>query len=154
MIQPTRASLRAHTTTLLALCLACFVLALVAGAAAAEGAIVYQPETLAQFEQQLAGRQIRTVTINKRVRSLRVTLKNGAYVLAKYAPHQEPALASQLRAKHVPVSVLTPTAAIKETKGKPVHHKLRYIAAGILVLVVVVVGLVLFIDRKRKAARD
>jgi hypothetical protein len=124
-------------------------------AAVASGAsIVYQNETFPQYEQQLAGGQIQSVTINKRLRSLRITLKDGRYVLAKYGKHEEPKVAAALEAKHVAVTVLTPTVAQREVPKKPAHHKLRYIAGGVLIVVIVIVGAVLYINRKRKADRD
>jgi hypothetical protein len=51
------------------------------------------------------------------------------------------------RAQGTPVAIaqVKPKAA-----AKPVHHKLRYIAGGILVVVIVVVLAVLLIDRRRK----
>jgi hypothetical protein len=150
MIRSTRASLATQT----AVCLACLCLASLLAAArtlAAEGAVHYQKESLQEYEQQLAASQIAAATFNKRVRSLHLTLKDGRHMLVKYAAHGEPALAAQLQGKGVPVTILTPTQAIKEAK-KPVKHKLRYIAGGILIVVVLVVGAVLVVDRRRKRA--
>ncbi len=130
--------------------LACAWLPMAALAAGADGAIVYQKESFAEYERQLAGGQIQAVTINKRLRSLRVTLEDGRYVLARYNPHEEPAVAAALTAKRVPVTVLPPTEAVKEKKAQPVHHKLRYIAGGVLIVVIVIVGAVLFVNRKRQ----
>lgn len=141
--------------TLLALC----ALLSAAGVARAEEAptptpILYTNESVPQYQSQLANGQIAAVTINKRVRSLRVTLKNGDHVLVKYAPHQEPGYAAALRAKGLPVRILTPEQASSELKNKPVHHKLRYIAGGILLVVLIIVGVVLFVNRRRKAIVD
>ncbi|HMD52309.1 MAG TPA: hypothetical protein VKG62_06285, partial [Solirubrobacteraceae bacterium] len=111
-------------------------------------------EELSGYEQQLAGGQIASVTINKRLRSLRITLKNGEHFLAHYPPKEEPAYAAALAAKGVPVIILKPAEATKEAKAAPVHHKLRYIAGGILLVVVIVVGVVLVVDRKRKQAAE
>ncbi len=149
MIASTRASLTTRIAVLIA-SLACAWLLTAAVAAGAENAISYQKESYAEYEQQLAGGQIQAVTINKRLRSLRVTLKDGRYVLAKYSAHEEPTVAAALKAKGVPVTVLTPTEAVKEEKAKPVHHKLRYIAGGIVIVVIVIVGAVLFVNRKRR----
>ena len=119
----------------------------------AAGATALAPtprESQTTYEQQLAGGQIQAVTINKRLRTLHLTLKSGRHVIATYAPHEEPQQAAKIKAKGVAVTVETPAEAELELKSKPVHHKLRYIAAGIVVLVIVVVGGVLLIDRRRK----
>lgn len=133
---------------LLALVLSSAILA-PAMAGAAE-AVHYTKETLPQFEQQLSSGQIRVATFNRRVRSVRLTLKNGEHVLVVYKAKQSPELISKLKAKHVPVTVLSQTAAEKEAKEKPVHHKIRYIAGGVLVAVIVVVGAVLILNRRRQ----
>jgi hypothetical protein len=153
MIPPTRAFPTSKILPLLA-CLLCIgALASPAAATAAEGTVTYTHESLQQYEKQLAAGEIQSATINKKVRSVHLTLKDGSHVLAKYAAHEEPKVASALQAKGVPVSVLSKAAADKEAK-KAVHHKLRYIAGGILILVIVVVGGVLLWDRRRKALRD
>lgn len=151
MIATTRASLLATTAALLA-CLACVAMLPAAVATAAEGTITYTKESLQEFEKQLAAKQIATVTINKRLRSMRTTLKDGRHVLAHYVPKGEQQAVATLTAKHVPFEVLKPAAAIKELPKK--GHKLRYIAGGILIVVVLVVGTVLYVDRKRKRNRD
>jgi hypothetical protein len=148
MITSTRASLTARIAVLVA-SLACA--ALFAGALAARAAtIAYAPESFTEYEQQLKGGKIKAVTINKRVRSLRVTLTDGSYVLARYKPKEEKKVAAALQARHVPVTLLTPTEAGKEVKAKkPAKHKLRYIAAGVLVVVIIIVAAVLLIRRRR-----
>lgn len=123
-------------------------------ALAAEPVVAYTNESLAQYEKQLAAGEIAEVTINKYVRSLRTTLKNGRHVLARYAKKQRPTYEAALKAHGVPVKLLATKAAYAEIPKKPVHHKLRYIAAGVLVLVVVIVGAVLFVNRRRRALRD
>jgi hypothetical protein len=131
------------------------MLALLAPAArGAEATIAYTHEGVKAYEQQLASGQIRSATFNKRVRSLHLTLKDGRHVLYRYPPKSEPALASQLQAKGVPVTILKPAEAAKEASKTPVHHKLRYIAGGILVAVIVIVGAVLLFDRRRKTAME
>jgi hypothetical protein len=160
MIRTTRAFTAAKTALVVA-CLAYALLALATGALAAESPpaqtpIDYQKESLQEYEQQLAGGQIAAVTINKLLRSLRVTLKDGRHVLARYDKHQEPTVAAALKAKGVPVTVLVPAAAQQEAKHrpKPAHHKLRYIAGGIVIVVILVVGAVLLVDRRRKLAAE
>jgi ATP-dependent Zn protease len=133
----------------------CLALALLAPlASAAEATVKYTHESLQEFEKQLSSGQVEAATFNKRVRSVHLTLKDGRHVLVKYAAHGEPALAAQLQAKRVPVTVLKPAEAAKEAKKAPVKHKLRYIAGGILVVVIVIVVGVLLVDRRRKAAME
>jgi hypothetical protein len=135
----------------LAAILACLALLLPA-AAVAEGA-TYTHESVAAYEKQLAAGEIASAKINKFVRHLDMTLKNGQHVLLVYPPKDEPTLLSQLQAKGITAEVLTPTVAKKEAK-KPVKHKLRYIVGGILIVVVVIVGAVLVIDRRRKSLAE
>ena len=133
----------------------CLALAIPAPlATAAESTIKYEHESKQAYEQQLASRQIKEATFNKRVRSVHLTLTDGRHVLYKYPPKAEPAIAAALQARHVPVTVLTPTEAAKEAKKTPVHHKLRYIAGGILIAVILIVGAVLLVDRRRKTAME
>jgi cytochrome bd-type quinol oxidase subunit 1 len=151
------ATTRAQFTTRIALCvvsLACAALLLTAGAAAAATTPNYQPESFKTYEQQLASGQIQAVTVNKKLRSLRITLKDGSYVLAKYGPKEEPKNVAALEAKHVPVTILTPTEAAKQVTKKPVHHKLRYIAGGIIIVVILIIGAVLYVNRKRQSERE
>jgi len=151
MIATTRAFLTA-TIAVFAVSLAGFTLLDVAVAAGAAPPLHYQHETFKEYEQQLDGGHVGSVEINKRVGSVRVTLKNGQKFVAKYKRKEEKNVAAALQAKGVPVSVLKPTEASKEVVkvNKTIHHKLRYIAGGILIVVIVIVGAVLFISRKRK----
>jgi hypothetical protein len=125
-------------------------LAVAVSAAAAQGAVSYQKESEAEFTQQLAGGQIASATINKRLRTVRITLKDGRHVLARYPRHQEPRVLSELKAKGVRVAVLGKAQAVAEEKKAPKKHKLRYIAGGVLVAIVVVVGGVLLYRRTRE----
>jgi hypothetical protein len=145
MSRPRRESLsigRAVASCLLALCL------LAAGAAARAGAqevVHYQHESFPAFEGQLNAGQIETATFNKKAHRLHMRLKDGRHVLVSYPSHEEPQLAARLEARGVIVHVQKTKKATK-----PVHHKLRYIAGGILIVVIIVVAVVLLIDRRRK----
>jgi hypothetical protein len=133
-------------------CLACVCLVPIANAGAATAK--YQQESAATYEQQLAAGEIRTATFNRKVRSLHLTLKDGRHMLLKYGPKEGGKLTTQLKAKGVPVTVLSHSQAVKESGATPVHHKLRYIAGGIVVAVIVVVGAVLLINRRRQRQLD
>jgi hypothetical protein len=150
MIGPTRAFLpRIALPALL-----CLALALPAAMASAAEGTHYVKESQAEYEQQLAGGQIAAAAINKRIGTVRLTLKNAQHFLVHYSAHQEPTIAAALAAKKVHVTVLKPAEQIAEAKKVPVHHKLRYIAGGILIAVIIVVGAVLLVDRRRKAAME
>jgi hypothetical protein len=147
----TIANLRPRPAAALAAAAVSLLLALSLLPAAAQGAVGYIHETFQAYEEQLAAGQIKEVTINKRLRTLRITLADGRHMLAKYAPKEEPKVRKNLKAKHVTVNVLSSTAArAEQAKGK-VHHKLRYIAGGIVIAVVVIVGGVVFYNRRKRA---
>jgi hypothetical protein len=145
------ANLRPISAAALAAAAVSVLLALSLLPAPARGAVGYTHESFAVYEEQLAAGQIREVTINKRLRTLRITLTDGRHVLAKYAPKEEPKVRRNLNAKHVTVHVLSSAAAkAEQSKGK-VHHKLRYIAGGIVIAVLVIVGGVVFYNRRKRA---
>jgi len=123
-------------------------------AAGAAGTVASQHESFTEYQHQLAAGEIKAAKINKRLRSVHLTLTDGRHMLTKYLPHEEPKVLAELQAKGVPVTVEKQAEAAKEASKVPVHHKLRYIAGGILLVVVIVVGAVLFIDRKRKSEAD
>jgi hypothetical protein len=112
--------------------------------------VTYTKEKLPEFETQLSGGQIQAATLNKRVRSMRLTLKNGEHKLVIYEKKGSPALIAKLQAKHIPVTILSKAEAEKEAKEKPKHHKIRYIVGGVLIAVIVIVGAVLLIRRGRR----
>ncbi len=130
------------------------LLAVLAGSAAAQaestGTPTYTKEDLSQYEAQLNGGQIQSVIVNKRLRRLRITLKDGSHVYAKYGKKQGPKYYAQITAKRVPLTFLTVTAAKKEQEKGAKPHKIRYIAGGVLILVLVIVAAVLLIRRRRR----
>ena len=120
-------------------------------ALAAEGTIVYRHESEAAFAKQLAAKRVKSVEINKRLRSMRVTLADGSHVLARYPKRQEPQTLTRLEAHGVAVTVLSKHDAEKEAGAKkPSHHKIRYIVGGVLVLVIVLAATVLAVNRRRR----
>lgn len=120
-------------------------------ALAAEGTIVYTHESEAEFAKQLAAKQVKSVEINKRLRTMRVTLADGRHVLASYPKKQEPQTAVRLQAHGVSVTVLSKSDAEKELgKKKSSHHKIRYIVGGVLVIVIVIVVAVLVVNSRRR----
>jgi ribosomal protein S11 len=130
----------------------CVALSLLAPAAiSAEPTITYKHESEAEFAQQLAAKKIQSAVVNKRLRTVRLTLKDGTHVLAKYPAHQEPATVAKLKAQGVTVSVLAKPEAEKEAKTKkPAHHKIRYIVGAVVIAAIVIVGVVLLVNRRRQ----
>ena len=128
--------------------LAC-LLACLALAAPARAAPTYQNESESEFRQQLAAGKIREATINKQIRTVRLVLRDGTRKRVRYPPKQERRVAAELKAKRVKVTVLTSEQAKAAIAKKPVHHKLRYIAGGIALGVIVIAGGVLLYNRRR-----
>ncbi len=118
--------------------------------AAEEGSISYTHESEADFAKQLAAKEVKAVTINKRLRTMRVTLADGRHVLASYPKKQEPQTESRLRSRGVTVTVLSKSDAEKEAGPKKSHHKIRYIVGGVVILVIVIAGGVLLVNRRRR----
>ena len=142
--------LGAFTGLLLALCLALAPLAAVASAAA-EPTIVYTHISEADFAKDLAAKKVKSVEVNKRLRTLRVTLTDGTHVLARYPKQHEPQTVAKLKHEGVTVTILSKSSAEKQaTEKKPTHHKIRYIVAGVLIAAIVIVGAVLLINRRRQ----
>jgi hypothetical protein len=119
----------------------------VTGLAAA--APTYTKETKQAYEKQLDSGVIAEGTFNKKLRNLHIKTKNGELFLYHYEKKGEPALAQQLAAHHIRVTVLKSSEAAKEAEKKPAKHKLRYIAGGVLILVILIVGVVLLVNRRR-----
>jgi hypothetical protein len=142
-------SSRGLRSTIAALFLTLALLTAAASAGAAES-VHYTKVSVAQFEGQLNAGQIQTAVFNKKIGSIRLTLKNGEHLLVHYGKHQGPPLEAKLKEKHVAVTVLSPAAANKQVKEAPKHHKLRYIAGGIVLVVIIVVGAVLLVNRRRQ----
>jgi N-dimethylarginine dimethylaminohydrolase len=120
-------------------------------AAAEETQITYAPESEAAFGRQLDAKKVESVVVNKRLRSLRVTLKDGSHVLAKYPKKQSEQTIARLHAHGVAVTVLSTKEAEKQAgKGKSHHHKIRYIVGGVLIIVILLVIGVLVFNRSRR----
>jgi hypothetical protein len=114
--------------------------------AAPATSVHYEEESPEAFESQLHGGVIARAEFNRVAHHLHLTLRDGRHVLVDYPGHEQPQLQAKLLAAGVPVTIeFTPKTA------KPVHHTLRYIALGLLVAVIVVLG-TLLVARRRKLA--
>jgi ATP-dependent Zn protease len=122
-----------------------------ATATVASAASLPPGESESAFAKQLDAKEVESVVINSYLREMRVTLKDGTKVSARYPKKQSEQTAAHLRAKGVAVTVLTKKAAEREIKeAKPHHHKIRYIVGGVAIVVIVVVGGVLLFNRRRR----
>ncbi|HUA74223.1 MAG TPA: hypothetical protein VL988_05625 [Solirubrobacteraceae bacterium] len=146
MFAANRAILRSALALLIALSLALGALPVVA----ASGAVTYVKESEADFAKQLAGKEVREVTLNKRLRTMRVTLADGRHFLATYPKKSVPQTIARLQKAGVGVTVLSKSEAEKEAKPKSTHHKIRYIVGAVVVAVIVIVAAVLLINRRRR----
>lgn len=137
-----------HGSRRLVLALAAIASALALSAPAGAGAaatVHFTPETLATLQGQIKGGQVQAAAFNKKAHTVHITLKDGRHVIASYPSHNEPQLAAQLTAKGATVQIKK-----VKIKKKPAHHKLRYIAGGILVALIAVVAIVLGLNRRRE----
>jgi hypothetical protein len=142
---------RARLLGIAALVTLCLSAAPPAGAAAPQ----YTKESQQAYEKQLNAGEIASATFNKRLRSLRLTLRNGQHALYRYPKKGSKPLEEALQAKHVPVTVLKPSEAASEARSsKKPGHKLRYIAAAVLVVAIVIAGLVALFNRGRRAREE
>ena len=76
---------------------------------------------------------------------IHASLNSGAHMTIVYAGSEQAHLVALAQAEGARVTI-----AKSATAKKTVHHKLRYIAGGILVAVIIVVAVVLLVDRRRK----
>lgn len=66
------------------------------------------------LERQLAAGEVHAATVNKRARTVHLTLSNGSHVLLRYGARQEPKVAAELTASGVPVTIMTPAEAERD----------------------------------------
>jgi hypothetical protein len=128
--------------------LGCLLCAAVTASALAATAIHFQKETLPALEKQLRSHEVHALVLHPKPSPghIHASLSNGSHMTIVYAPSEQERIVALARAQGTPVAVAVKSTTVK----KPVHHKLRYIAGGILVAVIVVVAVVLLIDRRRK----
>jgi hypothetical protein len=128
--------------------LGCLLCAAMTASALAGTAIHFQKETLPALEKQLRSHEVHALVLhpNPSPGHIHASLNNGLHMTIVYASSEQERLVALARAQGTPVAVSVKST----TANKTVHHKLRYIAGGILVAVIIVVAAVLLIDRRRK----
>ena len=130
---------------LVAACLIAVLLVLAVPAGAAS-VVHFKQESYAAFQRQLGAAQIHAATFNKKAHTLHVTLADGHHFKAGYPSHDEAQIATALRAKGASVQVK------RAKQAKAVKHTLRYVAGGIMVIVILAILTVLLIGRRRALA--
>jgi hypothetical protein len=136
-----------------ALAAVCVTLAAAFVAAPAGAATIhFQKESLQAYEGELHKGEVHAVTFHPGATTghLHVSLNNGGHMTVSYAASQQGKLVTQAQAVGARVKIAT----LKTKKAAAVHHKLRYIAGGILIGVILVVLLVLLIGRRRAVAEE
>jgi hypothetical protein len=122
----------------------------VAGPALAATIIHFQRESLPALKRQLNADRIHAATFHPKSHVIHASLNDGQRMTVSYPASEQSAIEAQLRSRGVPVEVALPSAH----KAKAVHHKLRYIAGGVLIVVILVVLAVLLLGRNRTLAGD
>jgi hypothetical protein len=130
------------------LALAVTLLAVPAGAAT----VHFQKESLQAYEGELRHGEVHAVTFHPgtTMGHLHISLNNGGHMTVAYAASQQGKLVAQAQAVNARVKIAT----LKTKKTVAVHHKLRYIAGGILIVVILIVLVVLLIGRRRAVAGE
>jgi hypothetical protein len=141
---------RAPRFSRIAVSVACLLGACLAisASAVAAAAIHFERETIPALKTQLAHAQVHALSFHPASPTghVHVSLNNGRHMTVAYVSTEQAQLLTLARQSNTPVTI----AKVKTTVAKPAHHKLRYIAGGILVVVIIVVLAVLLIDRRRK----
>jgi ATP-dependent Zn protease len=127
---------------LAAACAALVLLLLATAPATAATDIHFQHESYQEFLKQLEHREAHAVVLHVKQRVVHVTLADGRHLTAVYPASEQARIVEEARAKGA-------SATVAVVKVKPVHHKLRYIAGGVLIVVILVVLVVLLIGRRR-----
>lgn len=129
-----------------------FTLSVMAASAGA-ATVHFQKESLQAYEAELHHGEVHAATFHpgKTTGHLHISLNNGGHMTVTYAASEQAKLLAQARAANARVKLV---AAKAKKAVAPVKHKLRYIAGGILILVIIAVLVVLLIGRRRALAEQ
>jgi hypothetical protein len=134
--------------TLGALCTALALLGL-AGADAtptlAAKIIHFQRESYGAFLVQLRKGEVHAVVLHPQGYKAHISLNDGGHMTVTYPPSEVSKLEAQAHTDGASFAVASSTH-----KATAVHHKLRYIAGGVLIVVILVVLAVLLVGRRRE----
>jgi hypothetical protein len=121
----------------------------VAGPAVAATDIHFEHESYQQFQSQLGHGEVHAVVLHAKQHIVHVSLADGRHMTAVYPAGEQARIVAEARARGT-----SATVAVATGKAAPVHHKLRYIAGGVLIVVILVVLVVLLIGRRRDLGAD
>lgn len=108
------------------------------------GATPPPQESLATFEGRLRGHQVSAATLRTKVHVLHVLLRDGSKAVVALPSSQQQRVLGEISAEGVTVKVVN---------AKPASHKRRYIAGG-AVIVVVVLGVAVWLMRRRRTREE
>jgi ATP-dependent Zn protease len=104
-------------------------------------------ESYQTFQSQITAGQVHEAVFNKKPHLVHVILVNGQRQEVSYPSHQFAALTASLQSHGANVIVTH-----KKSTTKTTHHKLRYIAGGIVIVALIGIGALLFVRRRRYQA--
>jgi hypothetical protein len=114
------------------------VLALLAPAPLALAAPYVPTESYAALIGQINSGQVTSAHVNEQTHHIKVTLKNGTDQIASFPAADHKKLVDAL--EHHGVKPIFTAPATVAPKPKPVHHVLRYVAAGVVVVLLLIGG--------------
>jgi hypothetical protein len=115
------------------------VFAMLVAAPLALAVAPYVPtESYATLIGQIDAGQVTSAHVNEQTHHVKVTLTNGTDQVASFLPADHKKLIDALLHHGVKPIYTAPVAAA--VKPKPVHHVLRYVAAGIVVVLLLIGG--------------
>jgi hypothetical protein len=109
------------------------ILAVAANAPLAIAATSTVTESYPALLHQIDSGQVLIAHVNERTHDIRVTLKNGTEEFVVYPHAQHKMLVDSLLRHGV-----KPIYTTHKTTAKPVHHVLRYVAAGIVIVLLLI----------------
>ncbi len=111
------------------------LLCLLISAGAASGAAL--TESYSTFLHQVDARQVTIAYVNEKTHHVQATLKDGSQQLIAFPAAQHKTVIDSMLHHGVTV-IYTRTKHTTHATAKPVHHVLRYIAAGVVALLLLI----------------
>jgi hypothetical protein len=135
--------------TLRSACATLALLGLLAGPALAATVVHFQREGYQALLSQLDHGEVHAVVLHPQGYKAHIALDNGGHMTVTYPPSEVVKLEAAAHTHGASFAIATSTH-----KAAPVHHKLRYIAGAILIVVILVVLAVLLVGRRRALVEE